>query len=126
MALQRRYIALSPPDSPARGGADARCDDGVGQGGFVRHVVIAPAGEPQGVIAETDRRVFGGIIGRATGWQAFDDSVVIGVGDCQEFRARLSGLTDQSMAAVKRSPKRTANCDLAMDHSRCGMIHCRL
>src|SRR5881227_34677 len=44
-------------------------------------------------------------------------------GDCQEFRARLSGLTDQSMAAVKRSPKRTANCDLAMDHSRGGMIH---
>ena len=43
--------------------------------------------------------------------------------DCQEFRARLSGLTDQSMAAVKRSPKRTANCDLAMDHSRGGMIH---
>src|SRR4051812_23807835 len=27
------------------------------------------------------------------------------------------------MAAVKRSPKRTANCDLAMDHSRGGMIH---
>src|SRR5206468_7359227 len=44
-------------------------------------------------------------------------------GDCQEFRARLSGLTDQPMAAVKRSPKRTANCDLAMDHSRGGMIH---
>src|SRR5438132_14392125 len=44
-------------------------------------------------------------------------------GDCQEFRARLGGLTDQSMAAVKRSPKRTANCDLAMDHSRGGMIH---
>ena len=43
--------------------------------------------------------------------------------DCQEFRARLSGLTDQFMAAVKRSPKRTANCDLAMDHSRGGMIH---
>src|SRR4051812_9725395 len=46
-----------------------------------------------------------------------------GLRDCQEFRARLSGLTDQSMAAVKRSPKRTANCDLAMDHSRGGMIH---
>src|SRR5438270_1282067 len=43
--------------------------------------------------------------------------------DCQEFRARLSGLTDHSMAAVKRSPKRTANWDLAMDHSRGGMIH---
>jgi IS5 family transposase len=43
--------------------------------------------------------------------------------DCQEFRARLSGSTDQSMAAVKRSPKRTANWDLAMDHSRGGMIH---
>jgi hypothetical protein len=40
------------------------------------------------------------------------------------FRARLSGLTDQSMAAVKRSPNRTANWDLAMDHSRGGMIHC--
>src|SRR6266446_10634301 len=45
-------------------------------------------------------------------------------GDCQEFRARLSGLTDQAMAVVKRSPKRTANWDLAMDHSRGGMIHC--
>jgi transposase-like protein len=30
-------------------------------------------------------------------------------GECQEFRARLSGSTDQSMAAVKRSPNRTAN-----------------
>jgi transposase len=29
--------------------------------------------------------------------------------DYQEFRARLSGLTDQSMAAVKRPPNRTAN-----------------
>src|SRR5271154_2060836 len=27
------------------------------------------------------------------------------------------------MAVVKRSPNRTANCDLAMDHSRGGMIH---
>src|SRR5215813_8889119 len=27
------------------------------------------------------------------------------------------------MAVVKRSPKRRANCDLAMDHSRGGMIH---
>src|SRR5204862_4407050 len=44
-------------------------------------------------------------------------------GDCQEFRARLSGLTDQSMARVKRSPKRTANCALAIHHSRGGMIH---
>src|SRR6202035_5600349 len=43
--------------------------------------------------------------------------------DCQEFRARLSGLTDQSMARVKRSPKRTANCALAIHHSRGGMIH---
>ena len=25
---------------------------------------------------------------------------------------------------MKRSPKRTANCALAMDHSRGGMIHC--
>jgi hypothetical protein len=31
---------------------------------------------------------------------------------------RLSGSIDQFMAAVKRSPKRTANCNLAMDHSR--------
>src|ERR1044071_4462893 len=45
------------------------------------------------------------------------------LGDCQEFRARLSGLTDQSMARVKRSPKRTANCALAIHHSRGGMIH---
>ena len=44
--------------------------------------------------------------------------------DCREFRARLSGSTDQAMAAVKRSLKRTANWDLAMDHSRGGMIHC--
>src|SRR4029079_4886966 len=43
--------------------------------------------------------------------------------ECQEFRARLSGLTDQSMARVKRSPKRTANCALAIHHSRGGMIH---
>src|SRR5438105_4007062 len=42
--------------------------------------------------------------------------------DCQEFRARLSGLTDQSMARVKRSPKRTANRALAIHHSRGGMI----
>src|SRR5438067_4650499 len=51
------------------------------------------------------------------------DDAAFGRRDCQEFRARLSGLTDQSMARVKRSPKRTANCDLAMDHSRGGMIH---
>jgi hypothetical protein len=28
------------------------------------------------------------------------------------------------MAIVKRSPNKTANWDLAMDHSRNGMIHC--
>src|SRR5215212_1554484 len=33
------------------------------------------------------------------------------------------GCTDQAMADVKRSPNRTANCDLAMAHSRGGMIH---
>ena len=43
--------------------------------------------------------------------------------DCQEFRARRGGSTDQAMALVKRSPKRTANWALAMDHSRGGMIH---
>jgi hypothetical protein len=30
---------------------------------------------------------------------------------------------NQAMAVVKRSPKGTANCDLAMHHSRGGMIH---
>src|SRR5271154_5044584 len=44
-------------------------------------------------------------------------------GDCREFRAQRGGSTDQAMAVVKRSPNRTANCDLAMDHSRGGMIH---
>ena len=29
------------------------------------------------------------------------DDAAFGAADCQEFRARLSGLTDQSMAAVK-------------------------
>src|SRR5271169_1001647 len=43
--------------------------------------------------------------------------------DCQEFRARRGGSTDQAMAVVKRSPNRTANWDLAMAHSRGGMIH---
>ena len=45
-------------------------------------------------------------------------------GDYQEFRARRGDSTDQAMAMVKRSPNRTANWDLAMDHSRGGMIHC--
>jgi hypothetical protein len=45
-------------------------------------------------------------------------------GDYQEFRARRGDLTAQAMAMVKRSPKRTANWALAMDHSRGGMIHC--
>jgi putative membrane protein len=43
-----------------------------------------------------------------------------------------SGLDSEHLALhehlwlpVKRSPKRTANCDLAMDHSRGGMIHSR-
>ena len=44
-------------------------------------------------------------------------------GDYQEFRAQRGGSTDYAMARVKRSPNRTANCDLAMDHSRGGMIH---
>jgi hypothetical protein len=44
-------------------------------------------------------------------------------GGCEEFRALLSGLTDQFMAVVKRSPNTTANWDLAMAHSRSGMIH---
>src|ERR1051325_4035420 len=66
-------------NSPACGGASAGCDDGVGQGRLLRHMLIAPAGKPQGVLAERDRRVFCGIIGRAAGRQAFDDRVVIGV-----------------------------------------------
>ena len=43
--------------------------------------------------------------------------------DCQEFRAQRGGSTDYAMARVKRSPKRTANCALAMHHSRGGMVH---
>jgi hypothetical protein len=44
--------------------------------------------------------------------------------DYQEFRARRAVETNQVIASVKRSPKRTANWALAMDHSRGGMIHC--
>ena len=36
-------------------------------------------------------------------------------GDYQEFRARLGGLTDQSMAAVKRSPKRNGADQVGRD-----------
>ena len=36
----------------------------------------------------------------------------------------VGGWTNQAIANVKRSPKRTANWALAMDHSRGGMIHC--
>ena len=43
--------------------------------------------------------------------------------DYQEFRAQRGGSIDHAIAIVKRSPKRTANWDLAMDHSRGGMIH---
>ena len=35
----------------------------------------------------------------------------------------VGGWTNQAIANVKRSPKRTANWALAMDHSRGGMIH---
>jgi len=44
--------------------------------------------------------------------------------DYQEFRAQRGGSIDYAMARVKRSPKTTANWDLAMDHSRGGIIHC--
>jgi hypothetical protein len=47
-----------------------------------------------------------------------------GGGTVSKFRARLGRLTDQSMVVVKRSPKRTVDCDLAVDHVRGGMIHC--
>src|SRR3954447_7510486 len=43
--------------------------------------------------------------GGGLGWRKLENRVTR-PRDCQEFRARLSGLTDQSMAAVKRSPKR--------------------
>ena len=43
-------------------------------------------------------------------------------GECQEFRVWACSL-DQAWALVKRSPKRMANCALAMVHSRGGMIH---
>lgn len=46
-----------------------------------------------------------------------------GIWEYQEFRARRGGSAIQAMAFVKRSPNRTANCDLAMAHSRGGMIH---
>jgi len=59
------------------------------------------------------------LIGHRLRVRLYDDRLECFLGltrECQEFRARLSGSTDQSMAAVKRSPKRTANWDLAMDH----------
>src|ERR1041385_3752087 len=74
-----RAIFLFASNSPACRGASAGCDDGVGQGRLLRHMLIAPAGKPQGVIAKTDWRIFCGIIGRAAGRQAFDNSVVIGI-----------------------------------------------
>src|SRR5580700_241102 len=90
-----------------------------------------PVGEP--VVAHELPDVFGRIELGRFGRQRHQGDVV-GNGelvgemptgrDCQEFRARLGGLTPQSMAVVKRSPKRRANWDLAMDHSRGGMIHC--
>src|ERR1043166_8900788 len=47
--------------------------------------------------------------GRLADYLTRMDFVVLATGECQEFRARLSWFTDQSIAAVKRSPKRTAN-----------------
>src|SRR3954454_9272255 len=78
--------------------------------------IVARRGPPGGIVSDNGTELTSNAI---LGWS--DRQKV--AWDCQEFRARLSGLTDQSMAAVKRSPKRTANCDLAMDHSRGGMIH---
>jgi transposase-like protein len=43
--------------------------------------------------------------------------------DCQEFRVEQRFEHQAAMARVKRSPKRTANCVLAMIHSRGPIFH---
>jgi len=44
--------------------------------------------------------------------------------ECLNFRVCSVGQrSDHAMALVKRSPNKTANWALAMDHSRGGMVH---
>ena len=46
------------------------------------------------------------------------------LGQCPEFRVWGRAVAPvQAMARVKRSPKRMANCALAIHHSRAGMVH---
>ena len=84
--------------------------------------------------AKADKEAHGEFESECPGYCGAQDTFYVGTlkgvgrvyqqtGECQEFRARQGGSTDQPMAAVKRSPNRTANCDLAMAHSRGGMIH---
>src|SRR3954449_8050580 len=95
--------------------ADERCElEGLARSGKSEHrirqraqiVLLAADGLATRAIA---RRV-GCTTGTASKWRVryaadrlagLDETGDRG-GDCQEFRARLSGLTDQSMAAVKR------------------------
>ena len=46
-----------------------------------------------------------------------------GQGECRNFRVRGAIEHYAAMARMKRSPKMTANCALAMDHSRGGIFH---
>jgi transposase InsO family protein len=43
--------------------------------------------------------------------------------DCQQFRVWRAISRYAAMALMKRSPKMTANCALAIDHSRGGIFH---
>jgi hypothetical protein len=49
--------------------------------------------------------------------------IILAHRDCRNFRVCGAANPAQAIALAKRSPKRMANCALAMVHSRAGMVH---
>src|SRR5471032_1699306 len=98
--FQKTGIGLITSALPAFRGAFAGRDHGFGRCLDLGHVVVALGREPDGVVAELDRRILGRTFRGLTARQAIDHRVVVGIEE--EGNGVTQGSRDVAHAVWRR------------------------
>src|SRR6266446_4437028 len=90
-SMEQDGVRSTAEESPSRRRTSPRCDLGLVRHLHLGHVFVALRGEPQRIVAELDRWVFGRPFERLAARQALDHGVVVGIAEERHGVAQLAG-----------------------------------